>query len=318
MKYIKMFMLAVASVALATSCSDDDNYNTNNGTTVEFEQTAMTVEENADIFNIPVKVSGTRNGNVRFKISVAEVGSTPAKEDVNYLVTTKTYNLNTDTLTSNTVNVEIKAVDDRNMNDDRTFAVTIESANGAQIGANKTITVTLADNDKSYFNIFSGEWNLVGTYKWTDEETNETYTKEFSQPVTISSPSDDNFEKTLFVYAPAWDIPNIPLGAGAYNFQLSYRYNSSRNQGTIAFVSGEEVRGYDSGLRHFAWSFAKYVDGEQGRGDYSATWSATDDKTLPDEISFDETSSLAILETGLGAGMIYGCEMTNVKLKRRN
>lgn len=313
-----MFMLAVATVCLASACSDDDNYNTNSkGTTVEFASTEMTVNENADIFNIPVTVSGERNGKVSFRIEVSEVGQNPAKEDVNYIVTTKKISLDADTMKTNTANVEVKAVDDRNMNADRTFAVTIVSADGATVGNNKTITVTLKDNDTSFFNIFSGEWKLVGTYKYTNSEDNKEYTKSFSQNITISSPSDaDNFEHRLFAYAPNWVIPNLPV-SGNFNIQFIYTYNSSRKTGTLAFESGIEAMGYDSGLSHFSWTFAKYVDGAQARGNYSATWAPTEDQSVPDEITFDENSSLAILETGMGAGMVYGCEITDLKLKRR-
>lgn len=311
-----MFMLAVATVCMASACSDDD-YNTNSGTTVEFASTEMTVNENADIFNLPVTVSGARNGKVSFRIEVAEVGENPAKEDVNYMVTSKKISLDADTMTTNTANVEVKAVDDRNMNADRTFAVTIVSADGATVGTNKTITVTLKDNDTSYFNIFSGEWKLVGTYKYTDSDDGKEYTKAFSQNITIAAPSDaDNFETRLFAYAPSWVIPNVPI-SGNYNIQLLYTYNSSRKTGTLAFESGVEAMGYDSGLNHFSWTFAKWVNGAQGRGNYSATWAPTEDQSVPDEITFDENSSLAILETGLGAGMVYGCEITDLKLKRR-
>ena len=142
MKYIKLFMIAAATVFCAASCSDDENYNTTGKTTIEFESTAMTVDENTDLFDVPVKVSGARNGKVRFVIKTEEVGESPAKEDVNYMVTSKSVSLNADTLASSTMNVQVKAVDDRNMNADRTFKITIVSADGATIGTNSSVTVT--------------------------------------------------------------------------------------------------------------------------------------------------------------------------------
>lgn len=314
MKYIKLFMIAAATVFCAASCSDDENYNTTGKTTIEFESTAMTVDENTDLFDVPVKVSGARNGKVRFVIKTEEVGESPAKEDVNYMVTSKTVSLNADTLASSTMNVQVKAVDDRNMNADRTFKITIVSADGATIGANSSVTVTIKDNDTSYFNIFSGEWKITGKFHYTGDDGN-TYVKEFSQNLSISSPSDgDNFEYRLYAYIPSWSVPNIPVTL-SYEFPIRYRYIESTNKGTFAFESGVEAASYD--YYGLAWSFNKWANGTMARGNFSANWTPTEENSVPDVIEFDTADTLAILETGRGYGMGYGCKMSDVKIKRR-
>ena len=54
MKYIKLFMLMVAAI-LFTACSDEETYNTDATTAVEFEKTTMTVKENEGMIKLPVK-----------------------------------------------------------------------------------------------------------------------------------------------------------------------------------------------------------------------------------------------------------------------
>ena len=118
MKYIKLFML-LAVVSLFAACSSDDDYNTNE-TTVSFANNAITTKESAGIVNIPINVTGLRNGDISLRIVTEEVGENPAKEDVNYMITDKTLTLKADTLQSGVINVEVKMVDDNEINENRT------------------------------------------------------------------------------------------------------------------------------------------------------------------------------------------------------
>lgn len=313
MKSIKFFMLAAAALLGFASCSDDESYNSNSATTIEFEQAAVEVDENTNIFNLPVKVTGERNGDVRFRVSVSETGASPAVKDVNYMLTSEVISLKSDNLKSAVVNVEVKAIDDRKMNDDRTFVVTIEEVQGATLGANKSVTVTLKDNDTSFFNIFSGEWKITGTFEWKEED--KVYTKEFSQNMSISSPSGDMFEYQLWAYIASWDVPGIPVTL-SYEFPLQYKYNKSRKEGSIAFVAYETASYLDAyGL---GWSFVKWNSetGEPAKGNPTASWAPTEDNSTPDELDFSD-SDIALMETVGGAGMNYGCVLKNVKIKRR-
>ena len=145
MKYIKLFMfLAVASVFAA--CSDDDSsWNTAADVTVNMKNPTMKVKENVGIFNVPVVVTGETNGPVKVNVTVKDAGANPAKKDVNYLVTDTTI-----VITEGEGNVEIKAVDDDDINDPRTFDVNIVSAEGAKVGTQATTAVTIRNMDYDF------------------------------------------------------------------------------------------------------------------------------------------------------------------------
>lgn len=146
MKYIKLFMLMAAVTLLGACSSDDDSWNSAADVTVGMQSQTMTVSEGKGIFNVPVVVNGETNGNVFVTVEVEEVGTNPAKEDVNYYVTDKTINI-----TDGTGNVEIETVDNDDINDPRTFKVTIVDAKGAEIAENAaSTTITLKDNDAEF------------------------------------------------------------------------------------------------------------------------------------------------------------------------
>lgn len=169
MKFIKLFML-LAVVSVFAACSSDDDYNTNE-TTVSFASDAITTKESAGIINIPIKVTGLRNGSVNVTVKAEEVGANPAKEDVNYLITSKNINLNADDAETATMNVEIKIVDDDEINENRTFKLTIINANGAQIGDKASTTITIRDNDAAFYEKFFGKWTLSGTMENSEGAT---------------------------------------------------------------------------------------------------------------------------------------------------
>lgn len=167
MKYVKIFAVAMASLSLA-ACSDKDDYNTTAGVTVEMSQSVLEVKENKGIFKIPVKITGDANGPVRVTVKIEGVGTNPAVpfEDRNgewsgnYIVTSETINIPSD---SKTAGIEINTVDDRIENDDRSFSVTIVSAEGATIGTPASTIVTLLDNDKIPYEKIQGIWNMTAS-----------------------------------------------------------------------------------------------------------------------------------------------------------
>ena len=130
MKYIKLFML-LAVVAFMGSCSDDDeSWNSKSGVTVSMVNESMRFKESVGIVKVPIKVEGEANGPVSVTVEVKETGSNPAKENVHYYITTKTIKIS-----DNTGNVELECVDDKDINDDRTFEISIVSAKGATVGS---------------------------------------------------------------------------------------------------------------------------------------------------------------------------------------
>ena len=225
MKYFKLFLL-VAAVAFFGSCSDDkETQNTNKDVVVEMGSPTFSAKEGAGAVRVPIKVTGKTNGNVYVTLAVKEVGANPAKEDVHYYVTDKTI-----TISDETGYVEYRAVDDKEINDDRTFEFEIVEAKGATIGAQKSCKVTIVDNDKNAYDRIQGKWQLTGKDK--DGKT-------VSWSVTITEP-----QKKL---ADGSDNPNYEYEYGSYLYmsglqgltpssaRLNFYADEKTNQGYIAF-----------------------------------------------------------------------------------
>ncbi len=277
MKYIKLFMLILAG-GLFASCSDDETTNTNSGVTVEFESSTMSIRENAGYIDVPVKITGARNGNVHFTVTTAEVGSNPAKEDVHYLVTTKNYNLNVDTLKSNTVNVQVKIVNDSEENDARQFSLTIASAEGATLGTTTTETITIRDDDSSIYGKFSGTWVLSGKL-----QTDNTGAHPFESEVTISTATDDaEYEKYLYVSAPSLIDIGVALDV---NFKVEYAFSEAANEGSFGIVCGTECASYSD---TYSWMFKTASGQSLTNNSLVADWELEDGK-VPSEITFDSS-----------------------------
>ena len=151
----------MAVLPFFASCSDDDDVNTGE-CTVGFASNAITVDETAGYVQIPINVSGHRNGPVQVKIESAAAGENGAVEGEHYAITDKSLNLNSDTLSTGTINVEVKIIDDSEINSNRQFTLTIASAAGAEITTQQT-TVTISDNDADFYKAFAGVWTFSAT-----------------------------------------------------------------------------------------------------------------------------------------------------------
>lgn len=155
MKLNKIFALMLAAT-MFTACSDDDNWN-GSDVTVNMLNEEISVKENAGIFNVPIVVEGEMNGPVQVTVEVAEVGETPAMDDVHYLVTQKTIVISAE---DGSGSIEIMSVDDDEINDARTFTVTIVDVKGGTIGTQTATTVYLKDNDSVFYEKLQGAWTL--------------------------------------------------------------------------------------------------------------------------------------------------------------
>lgn len=170
------------SVAL-TSCSDDEDINTGNAT-VSFLTAEHSVKESKGIFNVPIVVSGEQNGPIEVSIEVSS-NDANCKEDVHYLVTSKKLIIPAN---KKEVNVEIKSVDDRVINDDRHFSIHIVSAKGASISSSHAVAnVTLRDNDDIPYERMGGKWTF--TAKNLDWDAPMSYDINFNIVEDESDPS---------------------------------------------------------------------------------------------------------------------------------
>lgn len=302
MKYIKLFML-LAVVSLFAACSSDDDFNTKEAT-VSFASDSVVTKESAGIVNIPISVTGVRNGNVTVTVKAEEEGVNPAKEDVNYMITSKTINIKADTLASGTMNVEVKMVDDSEINDNRTFKLTIVSANGAKIEGNASTIVTIHDNDAAFYEKFFGKWNLSGNIQ------SSSGVSAFSKDVTISGETDetaDDYDHVLTVSAPGF----INVGASIdCEFHLNYNFDLATKKGTIGIVCGEVIATYGSS---YEWMWVTDNGVSYTTDDVTAPWALGENDAFPTTITFPASKSLYFYQPGAGAWRI----LTDLKLTKK-
>lgn len=262
MKYIKLFMLMAAVTLLGACSSDDDSWNSAADVTVGMQSQNMTVSEGKGLFNVPIEVKGETDGNVFVTVEVKEVGENPAKEDVNYYVTDKTISIS-----DGAGNVEIETVDDDDINDPRTFQVTIVDAKGAKISENASTTISLKDNDAEFYSKLQGKWKMTGVDRRDGEAV--------SWDVTIKGAADEteaDFNKVLYITGingePTCEAP------------LTFSYDKTTRTGSVAFRMGEDVMGaYNFSIGpHIVVPFNK-KDGAWSTDPITGTWS-DDMKTL--------------------------------------
>lgn len=156
-KIYSILTLCLFLSAALVSCSDDEEMNKGNAT-VSFLTAEHSVKESKGIFNIPIIVTGDQNGPIEVNVEVSS-NDANCKEDVHYLVTSKKLIIPAN---KKTVNVEIKSVDDRVINDDRHFSIHIASARGASVSSDHaTANVTLRDNDDIPYERMAGKWTFT-------------------------------------------------------------------------------------------------------------------------------------------------------------
>lgn len=219
-------LLAVVTFFGACS-SDDDSWNTASDVTVSMKNSKMVIKENMGLTNVPIEVKGKTNGNVYVTLAVKEVGSNPAKEDVHYYITDKTISI------SDSIGyVEVEPVDDDEINDDRTFEITIVEAKGAKIG-NATTQVSLKDNDSQIYEKLQGKWKLTGVSR--QGAPMESVVK----IIGASDEEDGDYNNTLYMTG---------MAVSSSSARLSFHYDNATKQGYVAFDNLGKynfIEGYD-------------------------------------------------------------------------
>ena len=218
MKYIKLLSLLVAVLFLG-ACSDDDvKKNSAADVTVSMGTATISPRESAGIVSLPIKVEGPTNGMVSVTVETREVGSNPAVENTHYYVTTKKINI-----TGSEGYVELEMVDNEEINDPRTFEVTIVKVEHAKLNeAAKTPTVEIRDNDHEPYDRLQGTWTM--TYKDYNGAVQ-------TQKVTITG-ADDPSE---YIYNKLLYVEDILLEKS--KAQLSFNYDSANNTCYVSFTN---------------------------------------------------------------------------------
>lgn len=289
MKYLKYLALAVFALALG-SCSDDDSdWNTTADTTVSLPAEGVTIKETKGIYKIPVQVSGARNGAVKVTVEVKETGANPAKEDVNYMLTSKTSIVGADTVSTDGY-IELETIDDQDINEDRTFEMTIVSAEGAKIGNASTI-VTIKDNDSNPYDRLQGTYTLTAPSPFDESTIKET--------VKIEAPeaSSSDYGKKLYLTG---------MNGHDWNYLvLNYKYDEDTGEGSIyATIPQTNVTGQNFGadapsadITLYAINTAGKLSTENITGQWNAGFT---------EITFDNGLYAAVFYKGKNIGGWFG------------
>ena len=285
MKYIKLLSLLVAVLFLG-ACSDDDvKKNSAADVTVSMGTATISPRESAGIVSLPIKVEGPTNGMVTVTVETREVGSNPAVENTHYYVTTKKINI-----TGSEGYVELEMVDNEEINDPRTFEVTIVKVEHAKLNeAAKTTTVEIRDNDHEPYDRLQGTWTM--TYKDYNGAVQ-------TQKVTITG-ADDPSE---YIYNKLLYVEDILLEKS--KAQLSFNYDSANNTCYVSFTNFMKYNWYtDLELQ----GISQPVDIKLGRleGNYISE-SPVEGVVQEDfkTIKFEEGATIACLFTDPASGQL--------------
>lgn len=285
MKYIKLLSLLVAVLFLG-ACSDDDvKKNSAADVTVSMGTATISPRESAGVVSLPIKVEGPTNGMVTLTVETREVGSNPAVENTNYYVTTKKINI-----TGSEGYVELEMVDDDEINDPRTFEVTIVKVEHAKLNeAAKTTTVEIRDNDHEPYDRLQGTWTM--TYKNYDGAVQR-------QKVTITGADDPS----QYIYNKLLYLEGMLLEKS--KAQLSFNFDSANNTCYVSFtnfmkynwITGLELQG-----------ISQPVDIKLGRLEGNSISESPVEGVVQEDfntIKFEEGATIACLFTDPASGQL--------------
>lgn len=328
MKYIKLFMLMVAAI-LFTACSDEETYNTDATTAVEFEKTTMTVKESEGLIKLPVKITGKRNGMIRLTIKAEGVdGSSEApsyvaaKESANgsegdYSITTKTLVVKTDTITSEVMNFEMKVLDDKIMNSDRKVRFTL-SVEGAKLGAKNTLDVKIENDERTVYDLLAGDWVMSYSEVQFDKdnkplmnEDGSLVVKDYTSDVTLSVIADDDSPlrgKQVLAYTSKFYFvlseSEVPL-----SWSFNYSYDEAAKTGQLNFNCTSKETIFSTQGYEFSWQVVK--NDKLADGEIKGKFTVDENNVVSKEITFNPDDALYI--SASGSGLPY----VNLKLQRK-
>ena len=221
------YMLCLALAVGSASCSTDKEWerdmNSAAGTTVEFSAAEFSVKENKGVVQLPIVCSDDQNGRVTVTLSVEPVTADEAmaaEEGVNYIVTSKSVNIDAD---DKEAYFEFKTVDDSEINNPRMFKVTITSAKGATVGAQNSCIVTLRDNDAAFYEKLMGNWSMKSLNSSGAEQS-------WDVQITGFDEGEDGYEQTLYI--------NGVNGRASAQAELEYHFDMVTKTGYLTLPYG--------------------------------------------------------------------------------
>ena len=232
MKSNKIYAFLLAAAVFA-GCSKEEEISWNSAdATVSMGQAELVVKENKGMVNVPVVVAGELDGAVEVTVEVAELGENPAMEDVHYILTSETVIIPADATEGK---IEFKTVDDADINEARTFVITIKSANGATVSETENSTVvTLKDNDSQFYEKLQGRWKM-----------NSVSSKGASQSWSINIVGVEEGEEG---YNEVFQVTGI-MGYSWTSMTMFYNYDVATKTGYVYIPAGYVLaEGVDFGL----------------------------------------------------------------------
>lgn len=234
MKRIYYIFCCLMAVAMLTSCNDDEKINTTDAT-VSFGEAEFSVKESKGLFKIPVVVTGEQNGPIEVTVSVV-ADDAKCKEDVHYYVTSKKVVIPE---YKKEVYVEIKAIDDRVINEDRSFSLRIEDVRGAYISrTNSVAKITLTDNDDIPYERIAGVWTVTA-----ENILSESGTDPVSWDMELSIVDEDDPSYGSAITAAPWavfdgSVPVFDEEGTTLSHQMTFYHNESTGKTTIDMKLG--------------------------------------------------------------------------------
>lgn len=272
-----------------TACNDYDptpetpDTNTASGVTVSMKQADINFMESKGIVRVPVVVDGNANGYVTVTCSVEEYVDgnqeyDPAIDLAHYLLTSPTINIADGDKSGY---FEVKLIDDRVINNDRRFKLTLVDAQGATIGAINSTIVNIEDNDNRPYDRLDGSWYMHCEYGGV----------QVAKQVTLNT---WNMDHWAYGYSyQLWGVvgENVTydedatedekLASGAYPILVMFNYNENTDEGSLSIKLGQTLGNIEcpDGSKAEVFLSAVTEDGDiQDAGVVTFTWNESGDE----------------------------------------
>lgn len=314
MKRIYYIFCCLMAVAMLTSCNDDTTFNTTDAT-VSFGEAEYSIKESKGLFKIPVVVTGEQNGHIEVTVSVV-ADDDKCKEDVHYYVTSKKVVIPE---YKKEVYVEIKAIDDRVINEDRHFSLRIENVNGAKIGSTNSVAkITLTDNDDIPYERIAGVWTVTAENLFSESGKDP-----ISWDMNLEIVDDDDPSYGSVVIATPWatadgSIPVFDEAGTTLTHQMTFHHNESTGRTTLDMKLGTTMAsdldfGKIEGIDFSKAYVCSGTEGMAGSSVFSGTLTGVVNEDYT-EITFSNPILLGVFPYPGGPYMYYG-GYSNITLK---
>jgi hypothetical protein len=310
MKYLKIFMLLIAAVVVASCSDDDDKWNSTSEAVVSMGSAQISWKENKATNTpvyVPITVTGKRNGPVQVTVEVAESGDTPAMDDVHYRITSKTIVIPAD---ADEGQIELMTVDDMDINENRTFTMTITDVKGGTLGDVASTLITLKDNDSEFYEKLMGGWKL-SVYDATASADADPL--EWNVSIDGFDEDEEGYNQTL--YLTGFDGENEPV-------ELVYEFDKTNNKGRVGLILPSDfIAAYNfSGIGPHFLGLCAYVPGSGWMNEESILWATWNEDFTEVTFENEDTTPLVgerlyVYPSGEATSYYYGMYQL-IKLSR--